>query len=345
MPSFPSTPMAKITRGCISALCIGYLPMVMADSSIDTSGVLEVELSTGKDYNGNRNGDITLATASVAMDTVLSDHASAHVSLLYEEGETPLEIDEAYISARPRFPSAISFKVGQMYVPFGTFETMMISDPLTLEIGETRETTAMLQFEKGLTFSFYVFNGDLVDSGTGNDSIDNFGTTLGYSYQGKSASVKTLFGYINNIGESDGLSAAISGNITNGVINQYIGGVSAHVALTWRKFVFIGERVTARDYFAIGEIDPSRRSRPSASHLEASWAINDKLAIGLSLQQSHDTLALGLPQRRVLLGTSYVIDKSLRVKCELAADRDFATVDGGSGNSAHSLILQLASEF
>jgi len=33
---------------------------------------------------------------------------------------------------------------GQLYVPFGAFETGLISDPLTLEIGETRESTVLL---------------------------------------------------------------------------------------------------------------------------------------------------------------------------------------------------------
>jgi len=36
---------------------------------------------------------------------------------------------------------------GKMYVPFGNFESNMIQDPVTLEIGETRESAGQVGFE------------------------------------------------------------------------------------------------------------------------------------------------------------------------------------------------------
>jgi hypothetical protein len=46
-------------------------------------------------------------------------------------------------------------------VPFGTFETHLVSDPLTLEIGETNETAVVAGFARGgFGGAVYVFNGD-----------------------------------------------------------------------------------------------------------------------------------------------------------------------------------------
>ncbi len=71
------------------------------------------------------------------------------------------------------------FTGGRFTVPFGSYETNMISDPLTLEIGETGEDALMVGFEAaGFYGSFYVFNGD-TNEGGGDENIEHFGATVG----------------------------------------------------------------------------------------------------------------------------------------------------------------------
>ena len=316
-----------------------------ANNKVDISGLIEAELIAGQDFTGNHHSDIVLATTHVGMDATISERVSTHISLLYEEGETPLEIDEAYIHYKNNPFAATALKLGQLYLPFGKFETMMVSDPLTLEIGEIRKSSLLFSYSNGFNFSLFLFNGDLNEAGTANDTIDNIGLTLGYLHTANNLSIDSGIAYLNNMSETNGLGDAIITNNPLGRINKAIGGYAAHLALNWGSVTLIGELVHAMDSFKIGEIDPLRRNQPHASNLEASMVINKKLSLGLSLQHSRETAALGLPKRRILVGSSYYIDKSLRVKCEFAADRDHSIADGGTGNASHSFTLQLASEF
>jgi hypothetical protein len=53
-----------------------------------------------------------------------------------------------------------------MYVPFGNFESQIISDPLTLEIGEAGEDALQVGVEvEGFYDSIYTFNGDVTEGG------------------------------------------------------------------------------------------------------------------------------------------------------------------------------------
>ncbi len=68
-------------------------------------------------------------------------------------------------------------------MPFGNFESNMISDPVTLTLAETREDVVQVGFgtEGGFYDSAYFFNGDTdkskdnVYSSADNDHIDNYG--------------------------------------------------------------------------------------------------------------------------------------------------------------------------
>ena len=105
---------------------------------VELSGLVEVEVASwsvdDKGFFEDDDGsDISLATVEVGIDAQISEWSSAHVLLLYEEGEEDdhVIIDEGTITLgnMDKFPLYLS--AGKMYVPFGSFETNMISDPLT----------------------------------------------------------------------------------------------------------------------------------------------------------------------------------------------------------------------
>ena len=136
----------------------------------------------------------TTSSSAIGLEAQVHDWVGGRISLLYEEDDTPLEVDEAYINIAP--PSGPwHIKGGQYYVPFGVFDSGMISDPLTLEIGETRETAVEVGFNaKGFSGAVYVFNG--TNKQDGDNIIDNFGAALGYEKEGKGAGFAVNVGYI-----------------------------------------------------------------------------------------------------------------------------------------------------
>ena len=103
----------------------------------------------------------------------------------------------------------VFFTGGQIYVPFGVYDTNLVSDPLTLEIGETRETAALLGFEyAGVGGSVYGFNGD--HKLNGDNRIGSWGANLSYAWEQDDVAVAASAGWINNLGDSDTLSYKIS---------------------------------------------------------------------------------------------------------------------------------------
>ncbi|MCI0505224.1 MAG: LbtU family siderophore porin [Gammaproteobacteria bacterium] len=317
-------------------------------ASTEISGVLEAEVGIAEDFEGNSSNDIVQATVEIALNSELSEWFGAHVSLLYEQDATDLEVDNGYIEFGNPFISSFFFRLGQLYVPFGAFESNMISDPLTLEIAETRESAFTIGYEKSFRAALYLFNGDLVEAG-GDDTIDNVGIEVGYSFEGESISFDIGFGYINNIAESDGLSGIISDNDPvpdDGVteVTEYVPGMMAHFIFEWGSFQFIGELAAATKEFAAGEIYAAQKSKPSAANLELAYSFTDNWNLAAGVQNSVD-MAGFLPETRFLVATSYRIDEATVLAFEYANDSDYATTKLGTGNSGSSITMQLAAEF
>lgn len=126
-----------------------------------------------------------LATVELVFDAFISPEIRAHLILDYEEGEG-IGLDEALIHYRaedvcrpdcscnsPWFAS-----LGKMTLPFGYYESHFISDPTTLQLGETQEIAALIGARSGpVTLAGAVFNGDLDEVGK-DDHLDKFVAVL-----------------------------------------------------------------------------------------------------------------------------------------------------------------------
>lgn len=317
-------------------------------ATTEISGVLEAEIGFGDDFEGNSGSDIALATVEIAMDAEISEWFSGHIVLLHEEDDTPLEVDQGYITYGNSFLSSFSVSIGQQYLPFGVYETNLVSDPLTLEIGETRESAIVISYDGDLYASFFLFNGDMNEAG-GDDSIDSTGFNVGYAYEGESINLDVGMAYISNIKDSDGFSDGILGyREETGFLGtpeevEYGAGFAGHMILNWGDMTFIGEFVAAMDDFVAGEIAGGNK-KPSATNLEFAYAISEDFGVALAFQNSVD-LAGYLPESRFLLGMSYQIDEATSFAFELASDSDYSSGDGGTGESASVTTLQFATEF
>jgi hypothetical protein len=148
---------------------------------VQLSGLIEVEASSVDDYGGNDSSDITLATVELGINAQISTLVNSHITLLYEEGEEDdhLIVDEGSITIGNVEQYPIYGTAGKMYVPFGHFDSNMISDPLTLEIGETSDTGLLIGFESGSFYGAgYGFNGDIQESGD-DDAIERLWVAKG----------------------------------------------------------------------------------------------------------------------------------------------------------------------
>lgn len=318
--------------------------------NIEISGLTEVEVGYNDPDSGDANSDIVLATQEVGVAAQVNDWVSAEAVLLFEEDDTDLEFDIATVTiADPNGPLFASG--GMFYVPFGTFETNMISDPLTLEIGEIRESTVLAGFESnGFTGGVYVFNGDLEKNG--DSQIDNFGAFAGFNQENENTSFAFNIGYITDIGDTDTLQDAIQDNIDAAMVDydDNVGGLSVDGMITYGPFTLIGEYIMATDDFEFNELAfETDGAEPEAFNIELGYNFN-LASIGMTAavayQGTDEAVALELPEERILLGLSAEIFDGTSLSIEWAHDDDYSDSEGGTDEFGGTTITsQLAVEF
>ena len=305
---------------------------------IEIGGVVEIEAGHHSPYTGDDTSDVTVATVELGIAAQVNDWVAAEIGLLFEEDDTDLEVDVATLTVAP--PDGPWFAtLGQQYLPFGVYDTNLVSDPLTLEIGETRETAALVGVEaNGFVAAAYVFNGE----SDKDDELDRYGLMAGYAHEGDDVGFALQAGYISHIGDSDGLQDI-------GDVRDYVGGIAVEGLFTTGPFTFIAGYVAATDSFDAAELDfDGSGAEPKAWTLEAAYAFDlaaRPAAIALGYQGTEEALALELPETRLAIALSVEVMRNTTLSFEWARDDDYGTSDGGTGRSADTATAQIAVEF
>ena len=252
-------------------------------------GLLEAEAYYARPEDGEEESDLNLATAELSIEVTLNDYVGGHLTLLYEEEEgeeDDIDVDEAVISLGSPgqlFGQTPSLHVGRMYVPFGMYNSYMISDPLTLELGETQDTAALFALEGDVwVLKAGVLNGETDANGDSNH-IDNWVASLEFT------PVENLaFGvsYINDLAESDNELV-----LDESLYSSNVAGASAFLSVQCGQFGFEAEYLTALEDFdsaLVGVGEDLTGRRPAAWNLELAWMPTDRLQFATRYEEAND---------------------------------------------------------
>ena len=278
----------------------GILPDAWNDR-ITLSGAVEVEVGyvsvDEKGGDSTDESDIAVSTVELGIDADIVKHVSGHVLFLYEDGED-IVVDEATITLSGDDVLPVYLVAGEMYVPFGNFESHMISDPLTLEIAETREASIQVGFEAGGFYgSAFVFNGDVDEADQEDNHIDNFGANAGYRMDSEAFTLDIGASYINNLIDADGWEGVIDDEGL--MLDTYAAGMGAYAIVGFGPLTFIGEYVTALDEI---EWVGVTQGEISAWNLELGYTFNigEREAVVAAALQGTDEAYNRLPETRYL---------------------------------------------
>jgi len=298
--------------------------------SVEIGGLVEIEAGHTSADGAADESDISVPTVEIGIAAQVNDWVAAEVVALYEdEGDSSgeLNIDTATVTiADP--DSSWFVKGGQYALPFGVFETNMISDPLTLELAETADAALEVGMDSdAFGASVYVFQGDQ------SDEIENFGFNLGARTGGERFAAAANIGYINDLAESDAIvddGTAMSGRTP---------AWTASVIVNAGDLTLIGEYVTATESIAAYAND-----EPSAYNLEAALAFSAmgkpaSMAIGYQGTEDAANTAGGQPESRVLGALGVQIMDGTSVAIEYAHEQAY------DGSESDTLTGQLAVEF
>jgi len=295
---------------------------------ISIAGLIEVEAgyedidSDDPDADGD-SSDLTLATVELGIDVDFIKHVSGRVLLLWEEDDTePLDVDEAFIRLDGEDVLPLYLQAGKMYVPFGNFETHFISDPNTLELGETRESAAVIGYATDLfDLSFGVFNGDIDEEGK-DDHIDSFVAGAVFTLPEEAVPDLALtagLSWISNIADSDMLTDTIEDAAedagVDAVIDDKVGGLAAFVTATLNeRWTLIAEYVGALDEFESGDIGVEGLE-PKTWNFELGCAVTDALTVAAKYEGGDDLGDL-LPDEQYGIVGSYGLFKYTTLSLE-----------------------------
>jgi hypothetical protein len=329
------------------------------------AGLVEVETFYSEPFGGGSESDVVLATFELGIGARVTDWVEVGASLLYEEDDTDLEVDVAFITIANLDVSPVYFTAGQIYVPFGAYETNLVSDPLTLEIGETRETAAQLGFVyEGFSGSVYAFNGD--NKVDGENEIGGWGANLAYAMETDTLTWTVGVGYINDLGDSDSLHDTVADN-REAVLEELdlagdpaadtfstdpvdrTAGWTANLAVIYGDFNFIAEYLSATDDFDSDSLSfRDSGARPSAWNIEVAYSfdvLGKESVAAVAYQGTDEAVALELPKESWLVGWSIGIFDNTALSFEYRYDTDYSTSEGGTGDNGSTVIAQLAVEF
>jgi hypothetical protein len=261
--------------------------------SLDWGLLLETEGYYSK-VDGENDSDIFQATVEFKLEAAVTDWLRGNVGLLWEQySREDDNIDEAFITLGASESIPYYLVAGRFYQPVGSFESVFISDPLTLELIEMNRTAGMIGYGNtwldvnagalrgGVDSSYEVDdegNTNAIDKTTISDFFASaritpvgplsFGaywlsdlmTTYNYGQIGDE--IATIPGY-----EKVGAAGAYA--------NVYLGRLTLNA-----EFASALENSLADD-----------ESRPMAFHLEGSLQIHDKVVVGLKYEASEKLYA------------------------------------------------------
>jgi hypothetical protein len=259
-----------------------------------------------------QDSDLCMTTVQIGIAAEVNDWVNAEMVLLYEDptfddDETSVDIDEAFITIgnTERIPPFL--KAGKMYVPFGALlehfpDDPFLDTPLTLLVGETLEKAVLIGAEyKGFNVSAYAFNGDVEEAGGGDNVVESYGFDANYAFEDEDRDLDLLVGgsYISNMTEADGIEDTLEDIDTD--IEDYVGGAAAYFHAGYQGFFLDAEYMTFTDtakFYEDGievEIDNLEVWNFEIGYNYNWWR---NLEIALKYAGSNDCDYLGLPRDR-----------------------------------------------
>lgn len=314
------------------------------------SAAVEVQAGANriKDAAGVRtnSSDLVLAKAWLAADADLNKHVGSRLVLQYQEGvdSDHVVVDEALISLSGNETCPAYLDAGKLYVPFGNYASHFISDPVTLTLGETRDTAAVLGWDNEVFgFSVTAYRGAAKEAGK-SDHIDSYATSVTFTLPENRL---PGFGLTGGVSWTSNLAASttLQGmTVTPGEVSGYVGGISAWAGVTVADRFFLDlEYLGAASDFAVGDLDfiTTVDQRPVAWNIEAAMAVSEKLEIALRYEGSNEFRDLAddlFPERQYGAVVSYALFDS----ASLAVEYLNGEMEGGMRRAMGTLQLAVA---
>lgn len=300
--------------------------------SLTIGGVIEAEAAW--ESSEEDSSDLVLATFELGIVAEPTDEWTAEAVLLWEEDDTdPIDLDAAFITYTPAQGGGLYIQAGRLYLPFGAYPCFMVSDPLTLELGETRETAGVLGWAAGwMDARAGAFNGDTDKDGDDDTIGDWFAALTVMPAEG----LEIGLSYLSDMAETDSLQ---DGMLTDEISGEPIpyttetAGLAAFVYASAGPASLAAEYITATDDFESGRYADTA-VKPSAWNIELACDLSDRLSVAARCEGSDEFMTDEMPELQWGAAAGWALSDSVGLSLEYlrgsfenedAEDRDLVT--------------------
>lgn len=323
-------------------------------------------------YNNNRNygktseGDINLSRAELDIVGEVAPWATGVIIISYEDANAAynrsitrvsnsrIKLDRGFLTIGQLNKCPVYLTVGQLYAPFGSYSSYMVTKPSTKVLGRVKDRMAILGFNRaGFFTQVYGLAGETQSKHS--EVVRHGGVDLGYNYANDNFVMSVGAGVLGNLAESEGMQDIFGHVLTTGQnqnhekIKSSVQGINGYVKIKfYDQYVVLAEYVGASKNFDKDDFSFNNQgARPQAFNIEASFGL-DKIAqrpstIFAGYGFTNQALALGVPKQSFFAGYTISPIKNTLASIEYRHDinydwNDTATAAGRTADNVTSSV-------
>lgn|GEM_PF-5439545 len=311
---------------------------------VHESGFADPEMGRSSETNGDLTLDLDLTWAPCDWFT-----GEIAVSWDDEDGDD-FERVLATFGNPEEFPAY--FSIGRTILPFGPFESNMISDPFPLDIAETTTEAALLGIEWGpLQAVAYTYDGTPTRDQRGH-GFNVFGGTIQGAFEGEEVGLQVGAGWLEHIADSDDLELFYREERLQ--FKNRVPAATLYSLLTLDPFRLGFEYVGSLKHPKLFEQDEeegeilTRRERLEAWSCEASFEaeLPEGMETILAVAYSRSKGLVDFLPKKSVGGTITVFPlPHWKIALEYLREFDYPVFAGGTGDVADIFTIQTSWEF
>lgn len=312
-------------RSFFILLLFFYVSEVLAKTEYDYKGQLEFELSAI-----NNKSYLNIAETKMMINASVNDDLSLNLSLEYNDFADARKnrYSRGFRAERMILQKALSpnhrhrILLGYDYIPFGLFNTFMVSDALTESLAQTQLVQMRYSYlNNGYGFKLFAANGRSLDKGD-KGALNTFGMNLNLNKKISIFDTTLILGYTNNFLNFN--------NFKDSVIDQKVAALSSFFQIQWRNSTMIVEYIKALGKTSINDL--AHENAPaslSAMNFELGHNVpikGKKWLMAYGHQLTTDASALNLYKNAAVFVFGTAVGEDTYCKLEYKKTTDFADI-------------------
>jgi hypothetical protein len=332
---------------------------------IALSGAIEGQFiyNSNDKYTSTSKSDINLNTAEVDIIAEAGPWATTAMIINYVDkfdtasvdsvtrwNNSRIRLDRGWLTLGQLNKAPVYFTIGQVYAPFGSYSSNMVTTPSTQILGRVKDRMVVLGYSQfGIYAQAYSFAGET--ESTGAEAMKHSGFNLGYKFESENFAMAAGAGAIGNLAESVGMQEKIFGKKntkntdgSNEGITSRVYGLNGHVKTTlYNTFTLLAEYITASKSFDMTDLKfNGHGAKPQALQIEGSYKFKvagkpSFLFAGYGV--TNQALALEVPKQTYFVGYSVSLIKYTLASLEYRHDVGYNLGDRFGGKTSSPTTL------